>query len=231
MVQIRATADTTKIRAKKRAMLHAASRAFRAKGFHDASMRDIAAALGMTVGNLYYYFESKRHLLAFCQDDTLTRLLESVDHAAAAKKHGFPADQRLWLLIVGHVVCLNEAVPGSLAHLELEQLPARARRPLIERRDRYERRLRAVVTEGIAEGRFRRVDPKVAVLAILGGLNWTVRWFRPDGRLSARALGEQIAEQFVRGLLAEGVSFEAPLIEIPRRNGSVANGATEEDDA
>ncbi len=221
MVQIRATADTDKIRARKRAMLHAASRAFRAKGFHDASMRDIAAALGMTVGNLYYYFESKRHLLAFCQDDTLTRLLDSVSHAARVKRHGLTADQRLWLLIVGHVVCLNESVPGSLAHLEVEQLPSRARRPMLDRRDRYERRLRAVVSEGIAERRFRKVDPKVAVLAILGGLNWTVRWFRPDGRLSARDLGEQIAEQFVRGLLMDGVEFEKPDVDLPRANGLI----------
>ena len=63
------------MRARKRRILGAASRAFRKKGFHEAGMRDIAAACGMTVGNLYYYFKNKQELLAFCQEDAASRLL------------------------------------------------------------------------------------------------------------------------------------------------------------
>ena len=76
MVQIRLDPTSPKVRVRKRGILGAASRVFRKKGFHEAGMRDIAAACGMTVGNLYYYFKNKQELLAFCQEDAASRLLE-----------------------------------------------------------------------------------------------------------------------------------------------------------
>jgi hypothetical protein len=75
--------------------------------------------------------------------------------------------------------------------------------------------LRRVIAEGIAAGVFRPVDAKTAALAILGAVNWTVKWFRPEGAKSARAIGEEFAEQMVRGLLAEGVKLEVPALELP----------------
>ena len=38
---------------------------------------------------------------------------------------------------------------------------------------------------------------------ILGAVNWTVKWFRPDGRKSAREIGREQAELLVRGVLAD----------------------------
>ena len=61
---------------------------------------------------------------------------------------------------------------------------------------------------GPAAGVFRQVDPKVSALAILGAVNWTVKWFRPDGAKSARQIGREQAELLVRGVLAPGVEIE-----------------------
>jgi hypothetical protein len=44
------------------------------------------------------------------------------------------------------------------------------------------------------------VEPKIAVFAILGAVNWIARWYRPDGSLHAPELGEQFAEHLVGGL-------------------------------
>ena len=77
MVQIAAEAPhrtrrpaTEKVEEKKREILDAASRVFRRQGLHATGMRDIAAELGMAVGNLYYYFKDKEELLAFIQEET-----------------------------------------------------------------------------------------------------------------------------------------------------------------
>lgn len=199
MVQI--AAETDKAQEKKREILDAASRVFRRKGLHASGMRDIAAELGMAVGNLYYYFKDKEALLAFVQETTLAGLL---DLAARVRESDLRADARLRLLIEGHVVCLNEETPGSLAHLEVEALGEPWRRQIQAGRDEYERTFREVIDEGIASGVFRPTDSKVSALAILGAVNWTVKWFRPDGRRSAREIGRECAELLVRGLLAEG---------------------------
>ena len=187
---------------KKREILEAASRVFRARGLHAAGMRDIAAELGMAVGNLYYYFHDKEDLLAFVQESALSRLLEM---AARVRALDLPAQRKLRLLLEEHVVSLNdpaEGTPGSLAHLDVEALGEERRAGVLARRDEYEQTVRSLIEEGMDQGMFRRADPKVASLALLGGVNWTVKWFRPEGGKSAREIGRQIADMMVRGLLA-----------------------------
>jgi TetR/AcrR family transcriptional regulator, cholesterol catabolism regulator len=208
MVQISAAhapAQRDKILDRKREILDAASRVFRRRGLQTTGMRDIAAELGMAVGNLYYYFKDKEELLAFVQEDALAGLLEI---ATAVRATELRADAKLFRLIEEHVVRLNEGTPGSLAHLEVEALGETWRREVQERRDEYERAFRGLLDEGIAAGVFRRVDSKVSALAILGAVNWTVKWFRPDGRKTAREIGREQAELLVRGVLAAGIDME-----------------------
>lgn len=212
MVRIRAEAMTSKVRDRQKAILRAAADAFRERGFRESSMRGIAAKLGMTVGNLYYYFGSKQELLAYCQDATLCRLQAMADWAGALPHR---AADRLFLLIVGHVVCLNEAIPGSLAHLAIESLEEPERSRFIARRDRYERALRDVVREGVDAGDFVPTDPKIAVLTILGALNASVLWFRSDGLESAHELGRRMGEHLVRGLLRSITDWRSPTFALP----------------
>ncbi len=194
----------------RRRILEAASRVFQRQGLAATGMRDIAAELGMHVGNLYYYFEDRRDLLAFCQETTLERLLAL---AARAEASGLPADQKLRALIAGHVIELNEGVPGSLAHLEVEAIDDDRRPAILARRDAYEECWRRVIEDGIGGRVFRRVDARTAARALLGAVNWTVKWYRAGGERGASEIGAEFADLLVGGLLAA-----------PRR--SAASGAT-----
>jgi AcrR family transcriptional regulator len=213
MVQLREALREERVTEKKREILEAASRVFRRKGLHAAGMRDIAAELEMAVGNLYYYFRDKEDLLAFIQQTTLAGLRSLASRVETLE---LGADGKLWLLIAGHVALLNEVIPGSLAHLDVEALGEERRRPIQEGRDEYERTFRRLIQEGIAAGVFRSSDPKVAELAILGAANWSVKWFRPGGGKTAREIGRDMADLLVRGLLAPGASegFAAPSLDL-----------------
>jgi AcrR family transcriptional regulator len=193
--------------ARRREILAAASRLFRERGLHDAGMREIAAALGMTAGNLYYYFGSKQELLAYCQESALDELLAL---AGAATEGVERTDTRLFRLLAGHVSTLNESQPGSLAHLEIEALAPPDRSRMLARRKRYERAYRDLIEAGIAAGVFRATDARLATLALLGAVNWTVKWFDRGARKSAEAVGAEFAELLVRGLLAPGIELERP---------------------
>ncbi|KAB2968992.1 MAG: TetR/AcrR family transcriptional regulator [Thermoanaerobaculia bacterium] len=184
---------------RRREILAAASRLFRERGLHATGMREIAAALGMTAGNLYYYLPSKQDLLAYCQEETLGQLLTLARDVRASPRR---PDERLRDLIEGHVTVLNETTPGSLAHLEVNEVPAARRPTLIARRRGYEDAVRELIEEGIAAGVFRALDSRLAALALLGALNWTVKWFQPDGRKTAAEVGREFADLLVRGLLA-----------------------------
>jgi TetR/AcrR family transcriptional regulator, cholesterol catabolism regulator len=189
---------------RRREILAAASRVFRRKGFAATGMRDVAAELGMTAGNLYYYFAGKQEILAFCQEATLDELLSRAGGIVALD---LPAAERLALLVRAHVTCLNETYPGSLAHLEIEALAPARRAPLASKRRRYERTIGALIAAGVASGELRAVDPRLATLALLGALNWTVKWFSPDGALGAAAVGDEFAHLFLDGLRAHGTSY------------------------
>jgi TetR/AcrR family transcriptional regulator, cholesterol catabolism regulator len=210
MVQIASNgAGSPRVLGRKREILRAAAELFRRQGIHATGMRDIAAAAGMAVGNLYYYFADKQALLAFCQQDALAGLL---DLAGRVRTLALPADQGLWLLVVGHMLRLHEATPGAIAHLDVDALAAEARAEVLAQRDAYEESFREVVRQGTADGLFRAVDPKLAALTCLGALNWTAQWYRPGGGRSARELGEEMADLLVRGLLADGKRLRRPAV-------------------
>ena len=163
-------APDSKVERRKKEILEAASRAFRRQGLHATGMRDIADESRMHVGNLYYYFRNKAELLAFCQEQTLAGL---IDLAEQVQQRRWPADQKLHRLITGHVVRLNEEMPGSLAHLEVEALEGPWKEQILEQRDQYEGILCQIIEQGVESGRFRSVDPGVAAKAILGSTNGT----------------------------------------------------------
>jgi hypothetical protein len=82
----------------------------------------------------------------------------------------------------------------------------RARRHICRwsKRDKYERGLRKLIEEGVARGEIVATDPALVARAILGALNWSVTWFRPDGAQSATVVANHIATFLVRGLSANG---------------------------
>lgn len=196
----RTLAEGDKSEDRRREILRAASNVFRRKGLHATGMRDIASELSMHVGNLYYYFRNKEELLAFCQQDALSGLQAMVEDIGTTQAR---PDEKLKRLIARHVQLLNEETPGSLAHLEVEALSEQWRPKIQGQRDRYERFVRRLIQEGIRAGVFRPVEPRTATLAILGAVNWTVKWFRPSGRKSARQVGEDFADVLVGGLLPQ----------------------------
>jgi AcrR family transcriptional regulator len=178
-------------------ILHAAARVFRRRGIAAAGMREIAEEAGLSPGNLYYYFDSKDELLVFCQERTLEHMLAALEAARAADQS---SAEQLRAVLRAHVHALLDELEGATAHLELDALPEALRAPMIRKRDRYERALRSLVAQGVARGEFAPCDPALVTRAMLGAVNWTARWFRPDGAQTAAELAQAISEYLVKGL-------------------------------
>lgn len=60
------------------AIIDAAKKQFLEKGYKEASMRSIAKAANMTVGNLYRYFDSKEDISKYIVETTLNKLDEVI---------------------------------------------------------------------------------------------------------------------------------------------------------
>src|SRR4029079_14595946 len=155
------------------------------------SVADLSAA------NLYHYFDSKSDLLFYCQDRALDRMLAAVTLARGGAR---PAAERLHIVLSAHVQTLLDDIEGATAHLQIDSLPPSLRDVIVKKRDRYERALRRIIAEGIRRGELVDMDPRVVARAMLGAMNWTVTWFRPDGPGTPLAVGEVIARFLIRGV-------------------------------
>ena len=60
-----------------------------------------------------------------------------------------------------------------------------------------------IVEEGITLGDFRPVNVKMAVLGLLGMLNWTHQWFSPDGMFSSQEIAAVLADLALHGLVRQ----------------------------
>jgi len=183
---------------KQRAILRAAAAAFRELGFQQTGMRDIASRAGLSAANLYYYFDSKDELLYFCQDHALDRMLAAVEEQ---RRSDAPAPERLGAVIEAQIRCMLDELDGAAAHVEVDALPKKLRTKIVNKRDRYERAVRGIVNAGVKAGELVAKDATLVTRAILGALNWTARWYRPEGSLSSRKVAAEYAYYLVRGLL------------------------------
>lgn len=188
-------------------ILRAAGRQFRDRGFVETGMRDIAEAAELSPANLYNYFQGKHEILFFCQDSSLDRMIAALDKARRIRGS---AAARLRFVIISHLRCLLDEVEGSAAHLLTNALPPRQQRYVVTKRDRYELGVRNLIASGMRIGEFVPGDAALMARAILGAVNWSVQWFRPDGEMTADEIAEKLADYLVRGLLVRGESFKEP---------------------
>lgn len=179
--------------------MRAAGREFRIRGFAETGMRDIAAAADLSPANVYNYFRGKHEILFFCQDSSLDRMLAALDQARRLRAGG--AKKLRWV-VVAHLRCVLDEVEGSSAHLFTGSLPAGLRRRLVNKRDRYEAGVRRLIAAGIRSREFVSCDPALTARAILGALNWSTYWFRPEGPLTSAEIANELADYLIRGLLA-----------------------------
>jgi AcrR family transcriptional regulator len=176
---------------------------FRARGFADTGMRDIAEAADLSPANLYHYFGGKDEILYYCQDRALDRMLAAL---TSARRAPVSSAERVGLVVRAHLSTMLDVVEGASAHLQVEALSPPLRAKIVRKRDKYERGLRKLIDEGVARGEIVATDPALVARAILGALNWSVTWFRPDGAQSATVVANHIAAFLVRGLSANGDS-------------------------
>jgi AcrR family transcriptional regulator len=178
-----------------------AVRLFGKQGYTGTSMRDIAKGVGILPGSLYAHISSKEALLVEIVNEGIGNFIDWV--SPHVNDEGSPID-RLRNMIVAHVEVVAEHPERSLVVFHQWRFLGPESLPLaIGRRREYERSFVTVVEQGIGDGTFKGdLNPRIAVLTLLGALNWTPEWFSPDGSLSAAEVGNLMADTLLGGIVA-----------------------------
>src|SRR5512139_4140803 len=175
-------------------ILKSAAAAFRRRGYHGASVDEIASALEMTKGNLYYYFRNKEDILYACHEYSLEVLLQLMREV---QDEPIPADQKLRKLILAFVHLTLDELQGTALTLDPEAPSPPLLAKVIAKRDEFDRGMRAIIQQGMDQGLFAPGNPKMMEFAIMGAVNWISKWFDPAGPMSSVQIGEAFADYLV----------------------------------
>ena len=186
------------------AILEVSTALFSETGYAGTTIRDIAKVVGVLPGSLYAHIDNKETLLLEIVETGIDRFLSAADAIDA----GAPAAERMRLAIKAHVAVVAESPQRTLVVFhQWRYLTGSNRVRILEKRQRYEDIYRAIMRDGAADGEFSpELDAKISVLGLLGALNWTAEWFRPDGPAGAEEIGDRLAESLLGGFLPRSPS-------------------------
>jgi len=178
-----------------------AAKLFAERGFQATSMAELTEATGLAAGGLYHYIDGKDDLLIAICDELLEPLLVQAREIVAGE--GSPEEQlrallRVWL---AHIAThLDHMLVFAQERHVIEREPRWS--GVRAQRKEFEQILDDVLARGEADGSMRFEDRGLALRALLGMVNYSPQWLRPQGRLSP----EQIADGYCDLLLATSSS-------------------------
>ena len=151
-----------------RSFLLAATRLINERGYRGASVERIASELGVTKGSFYHHLEAKDDLVLACFQrsfDTVTRAQRLADDAGGTHL-------RRLSTAIATLLNIQFSDAGPLLRTSaLQALPAEFRVGVINSSDRMARRFAGTISDGIADGSIRAVDPQVAAQMLMPMIN------------------------------------------------------------
>lgn len=179
-------------------ILRAAASIFQEKGYHAASMQDIAEAVDLKKGSLYHHVSSKQEILLALLDEALELIVERIEGAITPD---LSPSQKLRKAMQAYLGFLAENRSlSSVLLLEYRSLEPEYKDLHIPRRDHVEHICQGIIEEGVSAGEFETLTPGLVSKALLGVLNWAITWYREDGPLSTEEIADHFSDLFLQGL-------------------------------
>ncbi|HEY7491280.1 MAG TPA: TetR/AcrR family transcriptional regulator [Candidatus Tectomicrobia bacterium] len=183
----------------------AAAQVFKDKGYHAATTRDIAAAVGIQQASLYYYVSSKEELLYLVVRQPIMQLYAQVEEIVKAN---VPVRYKIERCLQVHLAAFDDNYPHMFVFVqELPNVVQALQDKLHDLPRRYQRLWEDIVRQGMTTGELRTdLDVATTTLMMLGMCNWMYRWYRKGGRLDTAALARQYASAILDGIVPRAVS-------------------------
>lgn len=194
--------------ARRDAILEAAKRVFRQRGFHEASVQHIIAEAEIARGTFYLYFSSKRDVFAELLDEFVALIRARVRRISLDPSEGSPVEQlrdnfrRVFNVVVEH---------ADIASIMLRD-PSAFDEESREQAERFDAQIQAIVEGAIRVGQglgvIRKVDVEMAAIAAFGAVRAALRRLleaRAAGQRSDNTDPDRVADQLM-SFIIEGLA-------------------------
>lgn len=167
------------------------------KGYEGTTMEEIAAALLMTKGSLYYYFKNKDDLIFQCHNFVLSKAVKDLEKCLRVEI-GESANETLKKMIEIHMYyAFNQKESLNLIIEPKKTYTDEYLEPVLRLRKHYAGLFDEIIRRGVTNGEFVVKEPIITRQFILGGLNWVQQWVQQNGRLTF----DQITDLFAQYIL------------------------------
>lgn len=189
--------------ATREAVMEKARKLFAEKGFHGTAMKDIAEAVGMLKGSLYYHIESKEQLLLDLLWTSVNDVRDRVEVAVETGSLSDSPEKQLRRMLVAEI----EAMADHQEEIRIWQAERRRVpelfREMNETATAVDQRLREIIDKGIADGSWNPEFPDVAYQAIRSTVALFPNWYRTSGSMTPTDIGQTLAH-FAVAILRSG---------------------------
>lgn len=194
-------ASTDKHSAKRSRIVETATELFSSRGYAATRMQDIAGALDMQAGSLYYYFDSKESLLGAIVSERVGVAVDMLERIVSEESDPVTRIRRA---IEGHLTVFDQHADLYSIFLSerLEAISPELAEQVDELGRTYESLWVGIITEGLAAGRLRQsLDAWLAMKAIVGMCNSTLFWFSSSGSMTPADVAARFADIVLDGML------------------------------
>ena len=190
-------------------ILDAAAKLFAEKGYEATSIGEIAEAVGLLKGSLYYYAQSKEDLLFWIIREVHEKGRNLVERFTQSDAD--PVTQLREIIEAGATFVIEHRDMNIISMRDFRALTEGRQQELEAGRMVMWRYLRSLITRGRSEGYFRSdIDVVVVTTAILGTINYLPTWYESGRPPRVDRMSRGYAEFLVQGLLVP-TAEESPL--------------------
>jgi AcrR family transcriptional regulator len=176
-----------------------AAKLFKEKGYSAVTMRDIAQAMDIKAASLYNHIKSKQEILVLVIIELAEEFTSGMNKIVHSNE---TAIQKIEKVIQLHVeITIRDADALASLNADWMHLADTELTYFIKMREEYEANFRAIVTKGIAEGEFKKLNPEVIIFSMLSTLRTLYLWYGRKKSLNAATLKSDMTRVLLSGIV------------------------------
>jgi TetR/AcrR family transcriptional regulator, cholesterol catabolism regulator len=193
-------------REKVEAIRRAAGRVFHQRGLHATTLNDVATEAGVDRASLYYYVGSKEQLFRDVVSEAVTANIGATEKLVQSD---LPAAEKIAQIIHELMLSFERYYPYMYVFVQedfvkLDEAAVEDSEWLTTVREwnsSYFRLVRGAISDGLRKGELNSPLPAgILTNCIIGMMNHSNLWFRPEGLLDAEEIARGMAHFVLDGL-------------------------------